>query len=275
MNTPDPYTAFVAQLAAHLLATVPGVRAVSEVLGLLHLTTDDEARVRINPRNAYRAVQTGEPLDLVLTRQAEVIAASLTSTSREPEAWADVAPRVVTRLETATLARQESRIARPWAVTPVLWEIAVVDAPTHMRGVTADDAEAWAQQSEALLAHGLTTLRRIAQAGPRPRQVNGAIWLLASSDGYAASRLLLPDWLLAHLPARRATRGWLCVAPARDALAFTPLRGEEAEDFDQVARFAAAVRELGRMSHPFPFAPLILDRDGLLRPLAGETARVA
>jgi uncharacterized protein YtpQ (UPF0354 family) len=128
------------------------------------------------------------------------------------------------------------------------------------------DAAAWGQEPTGLFDRGLANLQRIAEGGERPRQASPRLWMLATGDGYAASRLLLPRWLLDTLPARRGPCGWLCAAPARDVLVLTPL-----VTFDnpaQILAFAAAVRGLGRMAHPFPIAPLLL-ADGEIRPLSG------
>lgn len=261
------YEEFVDALAARCQA-VPGVLAVERRGGELALTMAGDATGTVNPRNAWRAVQTGEALAHVLDVQARTIAAMIASRGQLAP-WAAAAPRIMTRLERPDLARQHERVARPWAITSALWEIVVEDAPTHMRGVLAADAAAWGQAPDALFDRGLRQLRQLAERGPRPRQMNARLWVMAAGDGYAASRLLLPDWLLAHLPARRAPRGWLCVAPARDMLALTPLG--DLQDPGQVIAFAATVRALGQLAHPFPFAPLVL-AEGAVRPLGGPVA---
>lgn len=245
---------------------VPGVAGVERYEnGQLRVDLANGTTGHVNPRNAWRSVQTGEPLERVLDIQARTLAAMIAA-GDAPIPWSEAAPRIMTRLERADLAQQHARVARPWAIAPELWEIVVEDHPTHMRGVLQADAEGWGQSPAALFERGMAQLRQLAERGPRPRQDGPRLWLMAAGDGYAASRLLLPDWLLSTLPARRAPRGWLCMAPARDALVLTPLG--DAEDFAQVAAFAAVVRKLGRLAHPFPFAPLIL-ADGAVRPLAG------
>lgn len=259
------YDEFVELIAARY-RDLPGVAGVTRGEdGELILRLAGEKTGRVSLRNAWRAVQTGEPLERVIDVQLRTLAARIAAGGALAP-WAEAAPRIVARLERPGLARQGGRVARPWAVTPELWEIVVEDAPTHMRGVLEADAAAWGQEPEALFELGLAQLRRLADRGPRPRQAAPRLWLLATGDGYAASRLLLPGWLQGSLPARRAPRGWLCMAPARDVLALTPL--SDYEDFAQVVEFAAAVRELGRMAHPFPFAPLVL-AGGIVRPLAG------
>lgn len=268
------YPEFIDLLAERLRA-LPEVEHVArgEEQGFPMLTVDlsGAVKAKIHPRNAWRAVQTGEPLEHVLgVLLRSIVATNATGGAIAP--WSEAAPRITTRLETPALAQQHERLARPWAVTPELWEIVVEDHPTHMRGVLDADAAHWGQPEPALFDHGLAQLRRLAERGPRPRQAGPKLWLMGSGDGYGASRLLLPDWLLSVLPARRAPRGWLCMAPARDVLALTPL--VELEDFAQVVAFAAAVRQLGRMAHPWPFAPLIL-ADGVVRPLAGGPVRAA
>ena len=265
------YSEFVTVLAERLRG-LPGVEGIEQQPdGELTLTLAGGTTGHLNPRNAYRAVQTGEPLDHVIAVQTQVITA-MNEAGGELAPWAEATPRITARLERPDLARQHERCARPWAASPELWEIVVEDFPTHMRGVLRVDAEVWGQTEAGLFALGLANLRRLVERGPRPRQAAARLWLMVATDGYGASRLLLPGWLLSHLPTRRASYGWLCMAPARDVLALTPLSGEPM-DFAQIAEFAAAVRGLGRMSHPWPFAPLIL-ADGAVRPLAGP-ARAA
>jgi hypothetical protein len=255
MDTPETFGAFVDLLAARYRET-PGVEVVEvEPNGELRLTFAGGTEGRVNPHNAWRAVKTGEPLERVLQTQAATIAAAAQSGGKTAP-WDEIAPRLVTRLERPALAQQGERVARSWAVTPVLWEIVVEDSPTHMRGILLKDADAWGKTPAAVFDHGLQQLRRLAERGPRPRQHGPKIWVMTTGDGYAASRLLVPDWLLSALPSRRAPRGWMCATPARDALVLTPLG--DPRDLDQARAFAATVRSFGQMAHPFPVTPLIL-----------------
>jgi hypothetical protein len=90
------YDTFLDALAARI-TTIPGVQAVARAgSGELQLTLAGDATARINPRNAWRAVQAGETLDHVLAVQADVIA---TTIARQGQigTWQDAAPRIVTR----------------------------------------------------------------------------------------------------------------------------------------------------------------------------------
>lgn len=265
------YETFVRLLADRLrnLPDVLGVEVADD--GQITLRLAGETTGHVSPRNAYRALAVGEPLEGVLAVQVATVTA-IVSARGSVAPWCEASGRIMARLERADLAQAGGRVARPWPGHHELWEIVVEDHPTHMRGVLAADAQAWGQEPAGLFAHGLAQLRRLIERGPRPCQHGPRLWTLVAGDGYGASRLLCPDWLIGALPARRAPRGWLVMATGRDALALTPLG--EAEDLAQVAAFAAAVRELGRMAHPWPFAPLVLSEAGELRPLAGP-ARMA
>jgi hypothetical protein len=89
--------------------------------------------------------------------------------------------------------------------------------------------------------------------GPVFQRIVGteSLWRL-DGDDYAASRLLIPDWLMPVLGERHPSERWLLSAPTRNVLLATPIPSDGIGSTEAVILLYAAIAMRRTMPNPFP-----------------------
>ena len=144
-----------------------------------------------------------------------------------PESYSAAKPRLAPRL-VGWDAGHPAEAGSPVALWPLveghLRVGFVIDAPTAARFVTTDDVEKWKVPYEELLSAAAENLVALTDARLVERfSGNPNVRFYQSMDGHDAARALVLHRFVQPWP----PLGAVFVAPARDFLAFSPLRGGE------------------------------------------------
>lgn len=268
------------------VATTPGVARVElepgNVAGLrvwMEGCPDERAAALLNIGNMHAEYERSPGhldalIERLIARTVGMIAAQIAAgmTSLMPATWEEVRERLYLRLDRKDRLDEITRLSdglavplsRPWLV-PSLRAVVVYDTPTTMHHVAAHDLAAWGVDEALVFDTAERRLQGLTRQGPA-FQKRSQLYALSTQDGYAASRLLAPAELRAHLPSH-LRQGRLVVAiPRRDLMLMFP-----ANRNDLVPLLISHIVAEGT---PYPFTTTMLIWEGdTLTPLQPRPVR--
>lgn len=264
---------FTRQLATELHA-LPGIAGITpreqEVEVRLREATDDS--LIISARNFYKSYRRNGDLVGALGAAVSNLRELVETRAQRKtmDDWPSARPRIFPRLQ--PLANLRKRVEHKGVEIKRLWDrwlgdVAisyVIDFPSNVQYIQEHTLRAWEQDAATIRALAMQNLRELAlrdtpvQALP-PLPFGGRAYAIRTSDGYAATRLLLPD-LVERWTRRRVDPAELRIALASHDILLFAAAGPGGRN---VLPLRMLARELARQFAPYQLSQhLFTLRDG-------------